>query len=343
MDSTAAACHGAAQGQRQSRAKATTQVSDFSRMSVPSPEPSVPPYRVGAQEDSSGEPAFVLHQPRDLLLPLVFSSPHSGRCYPPDLIAASRLSPDRLRRSEDAYVEELFQGVVAFGAPLLAARFPRAYVDLNREPYELDPDLFDDALPAYANTRSLRVLGGLGTIARVVGDAEEIYRRRLTVAEAMARIETFYWPYHAALRALIERARQRFGFAILIDCHSMPSSSAAEGTKAGELRPQFVLGDRFGASCASELTRLVEQRLTGLGYAVALNRPYAGGYITEHYGTPMRGVHALQLEINRSMFTNEASVTLTEGFEPMRAAVMMLTASLADYCESLQPLRVAAE
>lgn len=312
-------------------------------MSLPQPELSVPSHLVGAQGDSAEQPAFVLHQPRDLLLPLVFSSPHSGRCYPPDLIAASRLSPDRLRRSEDAYVEELFQGVVAFGAPLLAARFPRAYIDLNREPYELDPDLFEDALPAFANTRSLRVLGGLGTIARVVGDAEEIYRRRLSVAEAMARIETFYWPYHAALRELIEQARQRFGFAILIDCHSMPSSSAAEGAPASEPRAQFVLGDRFGASCASDLTRLVEQSLSRLGYAVARNRPYAGGYITEHYGAPARGVHALQLEINRALFTDEASVTLTGGFEPMRAVVMTLVAGLADYCDALRPLRVAAE
>jgi len=304
---------------------------------------SVTPYRFGAQEQLTGEPAFVLHRPRDLLLPLVFSSPHSGRVYPPDLIAASRLSPDRLRRSEDAFVEELFQDVVGFGAPLLAARFPRAYVDLNREPYELDPDLFEDTLPAFANTRSLRVLGGLGTIAKVVGDAEEIYRRRLTVAEAMARIDTFYWPYHAALRELVEQARQRFGFAILIDCHSMPSNSTAEGIRGDVNRAQFVLGDRFGVSCARQLTRLVEQRLAGMSYAVVLNRPYAGGYITEHYGAPGRGVHALQLEINRSLFTDETSVTLTDGFAPLRAALMALVATLADYCATLQPLGVAAE
>ncbi len=339
MDSAAAACH----GDDMADAVAVNVRSECTFMHLLPSKHSVAPYPVGVQDDSSSQPAFVLHRPRELLLPLVFSSPHSGRCYPPDLIAASRLSPDRLRRSEDAYVEELFQGVVAFGAPLLAARFPRAYVDLNREPYELDPDLFDDALPGFANTRSLRVLGGLGTIARVVGDAEEIYHRRLSVAEAMTRIETFYWPYHAALRDLIEQARERFGFAILIDCHSMPSSSAAEGASAGETRAQFVLGDRFGASCASELTRLVEQRLTGMGYAVALNRPYAGGYITEHYGAPGRGVHALQLEINRSLFTNEADLTLTDGFEPMRAAVMSLADGLADYCATLQPLRVAAE
>jgi N-formylglutamate amidohydrolase len=288
-------------------------------------------------------PAFVSHEPDSLLLPLVFSSPHSGRYYPSDLIEASRLSPERLRRSEDAYVEELFAGVVKLGAPLLAARFPRAYIDLNREPFELDPDLFEDPLPAFANTRSLRVMGGLGTIARVVGDAEDIYRRRLTVAEAMARIEKFYWPYHAALRALIDRAQRQFGFAVLIDCHSMPSSSAAECAIAGNARAHFVIGDRFGASCASQLTRLVERKLTDLGYAVALNRPYAGGYITEHYGAPMSGVHALQLEINRGLFTDETSLTPSDGFLPLQAGLMDLVAGLADYCDAMHPLPMAAE
>ncbi len=312
-------------------------------MSLQLPEPLSPPDLSEPDDALPTSPAFVRFEPRELALPLVFSSPHSGRCYPPDLIAASRLTPDRLRRSEDAFVEELFAGVVAYGAPLLAARFPRAYIDLNREPFELDPDLFEDALPAFANTRSLRVLGGLGTIARVVGDAEEIYRRRLTVAEAMWRIEKFYWPYHAELRELIERSRARFGFAILIDCHSMPSSSATESAVAGGGRAHFVLGDRFGASCAGDLTRLVEQRLSGLGYAVALNRPYAGGYITEHYGAPARGVHALQLEVNRSLFTDEASLTLTDGFAPLRAGLMQLVAGLADYCAALQAHRMAAE
>ena len=288
-------------------------------------------------------PVFARHEPVELTSPLVFSSPHSGRCYPAGFLEASRLSPDRLRRSEDAYVEELFEGVVACGAPLLAARFPRAYVDLNREPFELDPDLFEDTLPAFANTRSLRVLGGLGTIARIVGDSEEIYRRRLSVAEAMARIEKLYWPYHAALRELIERARRRFGFAVLIDCHSMPSLCGPGAIRPDESRAQFVLGDRFGASCAGELTRQVEKYLTGFGFMVALNRPYAGGYITEHYGAPARGVHALQLEINRNLFTDESSLTLTDGFAPLREQLMQLVSGLEAFCEGLRPQRIAAE
>ena len=291
-------------------------------------------------------PAYLVHQPAQQSVPLVFSSPHSGRFYPPGFIDSSRLAPERLRRSEDAYVEELFAGVVALGAPLIAAQYPRAYLDLNREPFELDPDLFEDSLPAFANTRSLRVLGGLGTIARVVGEAEEIYRRRLTVAEAMARIDQLYWPYHSELGALIERTRRRFGYAVLIDCHSMPSgeatgNSAAGGNAGG--RAQFVLGDRFGTACAPELTRFVEALLGGLGFNVTLNRPYAGGYITEHYGAPGLGVHALQLEVNRSLFTDEARLTLSEGFGPLRAQLMQLAAGVAQFAPTLQPMRAAAE
>jgi N-formylglutamate amidohydrolase len=286
-------------------------------------------------------PPFTLHEPAELAVPMVFSSPHSGRHYPQGFIESSRLAPERLRRSEDAYVEELFSGVTRHGAPLLAARFPRAFLDLNREPFELDPDLFDDALPAFANTRSLRVQGGLGTIARVVGDAEEIYRRRLTVAEGLARIERLYWPYHAQLSALIERTRRRFGLVVLIDCHSMPSGEAA-GVNAGQ-RAHFVLGDRFGSACAPELTRYVEAALKAQGYEISLNRPYAGGYITEHYGAPAQGVHALQVEINRSLFTDEARLSLTEGFAPLQAQLMTLVAGMADFARTLQPIRAAAE
>jgi N-formylglutamate amidohydrolase len=286
-------------------------------------------------------PPYTVHEPAELAVPLVFSSPHSGRHYPAGFIDSSRLPPERLRRSEDAYVEELFEGVTTLGAPLLAARFPRAFLDLNREPFELDPDLFEDALPAFANTRSLRVQGGLGTIARVVGEAEEIYRRRLTVAEGLMRIEQLYWPYHSQLSHLIERTRRRFGLAVLIDCHSMPSGEPTEGAGGG--RAQFVLGDRFGSACAPELTRFVESCLKGMGYEVALNRPYAGGYITEHYGAPAQGVHALQLEINRALFTDESRLTLTGGFEPLRVQLMHLVEAMAGFARNLQPMRAAAE
>ena len=174
----------------------------------------------------------------------------------------------------------------ALGAPLIAARFPRAYLDVNREPYELDPELFTGRLPEFANTQSARVVGGLGTIARIVADTEEIYRERLPIGAAFERIERLYRPFHAALADLLETTRKRFGIAVLIDCHSMPSASIGQPPGG---RPHFVLGDRFGASCDAKLTRFMRDMLQGAGYEVQVNRPYAGGFITEYYGNPARG------------------------------------------------------
>ena len=250
-------------------------------------------------------PPYSLAVPRIQTVPFVFCSPHSGRIYTDSFLAASRLTANALRKSEDCYVDELFAGVAALGAPLITARFPRAYVDVNREPYELDPELFDEPLPAFANARSIRVAGGLGTIARVVADAEEIYRARLPLAVALERIERLYKPFHGALASLIDATARRFGAAMLIDCHSMPSSSTGY---VGPQRPDFVLGDRFGASCDGRLTRFLREELTALGYTVHLNRPYAGGYITEYYGRPQRGLHALQIEINRATLPQRAHV-----------------------------------
>ena len=176
--------------------------------------------------------------------PLVFSSPHSGSTYPPRFLAASRLDPLTLRRSEDAFVDELFLPCVTLGAPLLRAFFPRAYLDVNREPYELDPQIFDGRLPEFANTRSLRVAVGLGAIPRVVGDAQPIYKKPISIADGLNRIETLYRPYHAQLKALMERARAWFGVAVLLDCHSMPSNAADVSGL------DIVLGDRYGASAA---------------------------------------------------------------------------------------------
>src|SRR5213075_3261192 len=171
--------------------------------------------------------ALDVRQPAARALPLVLASPHSGAEYPSDLLAASRLDPLTLRRSEDSYVDALFGAGPELGAPLLAARFPRAYLDVNREPWELDPAMFSDVLPGFANTRSPRVRMGLGTIARVVASGEEIYARKLSFAEAKQRIETLYFPYHAALRALLDDTAAAFGGYLLIDCHSMPSAASA--------------------------------------------------------------------------------------------------------------------
>jgi N-formylglutamate amidohydrolase len=283
-------------------------------------------------------PPLQVLAPAEQSAPFVFCSPHSGRIYPRRFLAQSRLDPHALRKSEDGYVDELFAGVADLGAPLIAARFPRAYLDVNREPYELDPELFDAPLPDFANTQSVRVVGGLGTIARIVADGEEIYSRRLTLEEAMARVETLYKPFHEALAGLIEQTRRRFGYAILIDCHSMPSASISQ---TGRPRPEFVLGDRFGASCDTRLTRLLKEALARLGYDVQLNRPYAGGYITEHYGRPRQGVHALQLEINRGLYLDESAITPSRGFADLKKDLMLVAERLFDCSRGLLERRAA--
>lgn len=276
------------------------------------------------------EQPISVEKPVETRIPFVFSSPHSGRVYTEAFVTASNLDPMTLRRSEDSFIEEVFGGVVALGAPLLHARFPRAYLDANREPYELDPAMFADPLPPHVNTRSLRVAGGLGTIARIVADSTEIYRAPLSYAEAERRIRSLYMPFHEALRGLLEDARQRFGWALLVDCHSMPSVGAPHEDDRGGNRPDIVLGDRYGTSCASEITQEAERLLRRLGYRVARNNPYAGGFNTEHYGRPQVGLHALQIEINRALYMDEARLERGAGLARLKADMTAFAAALAD-------------
>ncbi len=285
-------------------------------------------------------PAYTLEKPVEQLSPVVFCSPHSGRIYPKAFLESSRLDPHTLRKSEDCYVDELFKPVVALGAPLIAARFPRAYLDVNREPYELDPELFQGRLPAFANTQSARVVGGLGTIARIVADTEEIYRERLPIGAAFQRIERLYRPFHGALAELLESTRKRFGMAVLIDCHSMPSASMGQPPGG---RPHFVLGDRFGASCDAKLTRFIRDMLQRTGFDVQINRPYAGGFITEHYGSPARGVHALQLEINRALYLDETTLSKSKDFPKLTRTLSELAAHVFGALPMLLERRAAAE
>ena len=248
--------------------------------------------------------------------PLVFASPHSGRLYPEDMMSAAALDAVSIRRSEDAFVDDLIAGAPGHGAAMITAGFARAYIDLNREPFELDPSMFADELPAFARSRTARVAAGLGAIARVVSEGQEIYRRKLTFAEAKSRIDGAHTPYHAALKGLLDEAQAAHGFAILVDWHSMPSAAARAG---GRDRPaDIVLGDRFGAACAGVLPTRVERELEALGYRVTRNTPYAGGYTTEHYGQPARRVHALQIEMNRALYLDEATLTPTSGFERLQ-------------------------
>jgi N-formylglutamate amidohydrolase len=285
-------------------------------------------------------PSFEVLRPHEQTAPIVFSSPHSGRIYPPEFLTQSRLDPKTLRKSEDCFVDRLFSGVALRGAPLLSAHFPRAYLDLNREPYELDPEIVDGPLPDHANTQSIRVAGGLGTVARIVADGEEIYRTPLDLLEVLARIDHLYFPFHAQLARLIEETQQAFGYAVLIDCHSMPSTAMASG---GGPRPDFVIGDRFGAAAAPRVSQLVRDILKDIGYDVQMNRPYAGGYITEHHGSPARGVHALQIEINRGLYLNEATLEVSEGFDKLKADLDAFANRLFTMLPQLFELRAAAE
>jgi N-formylglutamate amidohydrolase len=266
-----------------------------------------------------GPPIEVLH-PDAGALPLVISSPHSGRVYPPTLLSELRVPVERLRVLEDGAVDQLFGAAPDVGAPLLRARFARAYVDPNREAFELDPGLFD-GLPPHINTSSVRARAGLGTIPSRIG-GEAIYRWRLSFDEAERRIRLAYWPYHRALQGLILRTHAAFGTVLLLDCHSMPSL-APDGAAASAGAIDFALGDRFGRACSPLVVDRVEALLRRQGFRVARNRPYAGGHITTCYGRPEADVHALQIEVRRGLF-------MEEGARPPHLAMARLQAVLRD-------------
>ena len=281
---------------------------------------------------------FRLTRPDSWRVPFVFASPHSGSLYPQSLVAASRLSPTTLRRSEDAYVDELFAAAVSCGAPMLSARFPRAYLDVNRSPAEIDTEMFDGALGMATDPASPRVNAGLGVIPRVVRDGAEIYRHKLPPHEAEYRLAHFYRPYHAALAALVKEALAQFGAAVVVDCHSMPSAAAA---------PDIVLGDRYGTSASPLLVRHAERAFEAEGFTCVRNVPYAGGYTTLLHGKPSRGVHALQIEINRSLYLNEERIEKNARFADARtrigAAIRAITTADAAFLKPRRETPWAAE
>lgn len=287
---------------------------------------------LAAPETGSALASCVVIEPARQTAPLVFSSPHSGRHYPDDFVSSSRLDPHTLRASEDAYVDELFAGAPQHGAPMIQATYARAYLDVNREPWELDPEMFDDPLPEFVNCRSGRVAAGLGTIARVVASGTAIYQGRLSFAEAERRVSAVYKPYHQTLSRLLDRTFAQFGCAVLIDCHSMPSCGGSWGEMplrtAGAV-PDFILGDRYGRSCGTEVMIAAQQALSDQGYRVVRNDPYSGGFNTRNYGVPREGRHALQIEINRALYMDEASLRRNDGFGPLRDALTGLILALA--------------
>lgn len=294
--------------------------------------------------DSPSPLPFEIIAPAEWTAPAVFNSPHSGRDFPEDFLRQSRLPLMTLRKSEDCFVDELFLSCVEHGAPMLRALAPRSYVDLNREPYELDPRMFSSDLPGYANTGSPRVAGGLGTIPRIVSEGEDIYRGRIDFADARRRIEQIYIPYHRTLSALTNAVLSKAGEVLLVDCHSMPASATAHVAPPAAGLVDVVLGDRFGASCAEDISAFVEERLQRHGLRVLRNKPYAGGFITQNHGAPHRGQHALQVEINRSLYMNETTLEKTSGFHHVRAVIEDMVKALLPYLEErFRPAQLAAE
>ena len=294
----------------------------------------------GLDEKSKG---FQVLRPMVQTIPVVLASPHSGREYTPAFIDGTRLDRLSLRRSEDSFVDEMFACGPANGAPLLRALFPRAYVDVNREPYELDPAMFSDPLPDYVHGDSRRVHAGLGTIARIVANGMPIYGRKLRFAEAEARINEFYRPYHAALAGLVDQTVRRFGGAILLDCHSMPSTGGPLDNSGASGPVDFVLGDRHGQSCHPLVTATVARVLTDLGFNLRHNAPYAGGYTTGRYGKPDAGVHALQIEINRTLYMDEARYERRQGLGVMAVHMAAVIRALGSIDLAALTLPLAAE
>ncbi len=268
----------------------------------------------------------------------VFSSPHSGSEYPAPFLIASQLSPLQIRSSEDAFVDELFTAAPSAGAPLLAARVPRACIDLNRAADDLDPALIAGAARRVLNAR---IAAGLGVIPRVVGEGRPIIQGKLSLAEAERRIAAYWHPYHDRLRALVDEAHDAFGMALLFDCHSMPHDALSAISAVGGRRPEVILGDRFGVSCDRWLIEAAADLFTAEGFAVGRNAPFAGGYITQTYGRPRRGVHALQIEIDRSLYMDEARIERLPDFGEVAARVGRVVAGLAALGPAALP--VAAE
>ncbi len=297
---------------------------DIDLMTRPAP---VPP------GDPLPEPPFHILRPVRQCAPLLVASPHSGRAYPAAFVAASRLDFETLRRSEDCFVDELLQGASARGIPSLLADFPRAYCDVNREPWELDPAMFADKLPSWCNTRTARVSAGFGTIARLVGSGQPIYADKLLFAEAEARVRACWQPYHTALSELIAETRQLFDRCVLLDCHSMPTDEARPVGIRQE--PDFILGDAHGTSCDPTLPQAAQAFLERNGYQVRRNDPYAGGYVTRHYGRPKQGIHTLQIEISRNLYMDQKRYQRLPAFEGIQTLMAGLLQCLIDVSAQL--------
>jgi N-formylglutamate deformylase len=270
---------------------------------------------------------FRLMEPDRLAASAVFNSPHSGRDYPAELVRRSRLTRQGLRASEDVLVDALFAAAPGHGAPLLAATAPRAWLDLNRAPSELDPALIRGVRTQGLNQR---VAAGLGVIPRVVSEGARIYRGKITLEEAQARIRDVHEPYHAMLEALLARARDAFGMAVLFDCHSMPTEALRAAPRVQGVCPEIVLGDRFGAAASRVLVSFTQRAFERAGFVVARNAPFAGGYITQRHGRPQQGVHAIQIEIDRGLYLDQARLEPLPAFDRIQARLSRVIGELVE-------------
>tara|TARA_A100001037_G_scaffold148041_1_gene133671 strand:+ start:1550 stop:2431 length:882 start_codon:yes stop_codon:yes gene_type:complete len=282
-------------------------------------------------EIAAGSSPIQVLLPEQQISPVVFASPHSGVKYPANFVADSPLDLLSLRKSEDAFVNLLFAKAPYYGMPLINALFPRAYVDPNREPFELDPGMFSDPIPEYVNTKSSRVNAGLGTIPKVVGFGQEIYSKKLNFKEAARRIDTNYRPYHRQLRHLLNKTREKFGCYLLIDCHSMPSVGGPDDPDAGRRRADIVLGDCFSTTCNENIIKTIEQVFIKLGYEVSRNKPFAGGFSTHHYGHPKDSRHAIQIEINRGLYMDETKIKQSQSMPALTEDINTLIETLSQF------------
>ncbi len=281
------------------------------------------------------EQAFALSEPDARRSCVVFASPHSGRDYDWRFLKASVLDSHVIRSSEDAFVDELFAAAPAFGAPFLTANMPRAYVDLNRAEDELDPALIAGVR---AQGHNPRVASGLGVIPRVVANGRAIYRGKLPRAEVEQRIASVWRPYHQRLQGLLDEARLEFGQAVLVDCHSMPHEAMDGIARGGMRRPDIVLGDRFGAAASAEIVDQIEAAFSAAGFTVTRNAPFAGAYITQAYGRPARRQHAVQVEIDRSIYMDEQLITRKPEFDEIQMRLRDVIADIAVIGQDRVPL-----
>ena len=266
---------------------------------------------------------------------VVFASPHSGSEYPAAMLRETVLSDHAIRSSEDAFVDRLFDCAPEYGARFIKAAAPRAYVDLNRSPDELDPALIAGVRHKGHNPR---VASGLGVIPRVVANGRSIYRGKLSMAEVQQRLDNFWHPYHAQLQSLLDAAHVYHGQSVLIDCHSMPHEAVDSVARTGIRRPEIVLGDRFGAAASGAVVDRVEAAFIDQGFVVARNAPFAGAYITQAYGRPSRGQHAVQVEIDRALYMDEARIRPKADFEAIRGALRSAIQSIAMIGQERMPL-----